>query len=202
MNHMPQAYSPGTINRRFEVINELVLAGSTWLVLYDQKTPFAAIVNAEVSEINGEPRHRVVATLEMARRDQCGEIFSVQDFWQDTDALKVEGVVVEPALQDMGLATLLYECLVIDKNITLMSDNLHYEGGKALWKKIAKSSKKLTVFVLDTDTGKFFPYDGTRVRYEGISIPEAEIWSIHPDNNRYGVILIAEDRRKHTQVAA
>lgn len=194
---LPSSYSPDTIKRRFEIINELFLLGSNWLVLYDEKTPFAAVASAEVCDINGEPRHRVIAVLEMARREQCGEVFRVRRFWQDSEALQIEGVVVDPELQNMGLATALYESLVIDKGVTLMSDNHHYEGGKALWKKIARSSEKLAVFVLDTDAGVFFPYDGTRVCYDGNCIPETEIWSIHPDQDRFGVILIAEDKRKH-----
>jgi len=52
------------------------------------------------------------------------------------------------------------------------------------------------IFVLDTDQDKFYPYDGTKVRYDGASIPEDCIWSTHPDKTHSQVILIAEDREK------
>ncbi|MEG3135523.1 hypothetical protein SC206_18355 [Rouxiella sp. T17] len=199
---MPQSYSPSTIERRFKVINELNVRGAVYLVVYDENAPVAAIIKADLSDFGGQARHEIVASLELVRRDQCENIFSVRDFWQNTDALQVEGVVVAKAVQGVGLATVLYESLVLNAGIILMSDNTHYAGGKALWQKIAQSSTKLTVFVLDTEEGKFYPYDGTRVSYNGVSIPEAEIWSIHPDQTKHGVILVAEDAKKHAQVAA
>ncbi|WP_241522192.1 hypothetical protein [Chimaeribacter californicus] len=194
---IPHSYSPETIARRFEIIDELLIHGASWPIIYDKAIPFAAVIEADVTEINGQLRHRVVATLEMARHDRDSHIFSVRDFWQDTDALQVEGVVVDPELQDMGLATALYESLVLHKGITLMSDPMHYESGKALWKKIARTSQRLTVFILDTEQGTFYPYDGSRIRYDGNTIPEEAIWSAHPDASRAGVILIAEEGRKH-----
>lgn len=135
---MPQSYSPSTISRRFKIINELELRGATYLVVYDEKAPVAAIIKADVSDFDGQARHEIIASLKLVRRDQCGGIYSVRDFWQNTDALQVEGVVVAGASQGVGLATVLYESLVLQAGITLMSDNLHYAGGKALWQKIAK----------------------------------------------------------------
>lgn len=168
---MPQTYSPATIARRFKIIEELLIRGEMYLIIYDAAAPFAAVIKAEV---NGEVRHEAVATLELERRDQYGEVFSVRDFWQN-DALQVESIVVGNAMRDVGLATMLYECLVLKEGITLMSDNTHYTGGQVLWKKIARSSEKLIVFVLDTDEGKFYPYDGSRLRYDGLTIPSEAI---------------------------
>ncbi len=74
---------------------------------------------------------------------------------------------------------------------------MHYERDKALWKKIARTSQRLRVFILDTEQGTFYPYDGSRIRYDGETIPEEAIWSAHPDACRAGVILIAEDGQKH-----
>jgi len=78
---------------------------------------------------------------------------------------------------------------------------MEWRKSQAKGKKIAKSSKKCRVFALDTDAAKFFPFDGNRVRYDENSIPEEQIWRIHPDQKQYGVILIAEDRRKHSRAA-
>jgi len=48
------------------------------------------------------------------------------------------------------------------------------------------------VFVLDTEKGQFYPYDGTKIRYDGVSIPESAIWSHYPDPLRGLVVLIAQ----------
>lgn len=202
MSVMPMAYSPSTVKRRFEIIDEFVIRDTTYWIVYDSKTPFAAVIDASPSLISCETRHRAVAMLELERPERTDGILSVKEFWQDSDALQIAGVVVDGGLQDIGLATRMYETLVLKKGITLMSDNTHYEGGKALWQRIAKKSDKLIVFVLDSDEGKFYPYDGSRVRYDGGCIPEDEIWSIHPDEQHYGIILVAEDASRYPQMVA
>ncbi|MCV4861155.1 hypothetical protein OFB63_34415, partial [Escherichia coli] len=61
--------------------------------------------------------------------------------------------------------------------------------GKALWQHIARRSSELKVFILDTDAAQYYPFDGERVCYDGVSIPESEIWSVHPDRSKHGVVL-------------
>ena len=188
---MPMSYSPNTLQRRFEIIDEFEMGSSTYWIIYDRKTPFSAVVDAGPALIENDLRHRVIATLELIRVENFDGL-SVKSFWQDAAALQVEGVVVQEIMQGFGLATRMYVTLVVHQNITLMSDHHHYEGGKALWKHIAQKSRLLQVFVLDTNEGKFYPYDGTKIRYDGICIPESKIWSVHPDESLQGIILIAE----------
>ncbi|KJV47788.1 hypothetical protein VH86_14470 [Pantoea sp. BL1] len=192
---MPMSYSPNTLQRRFEIIDEFEMGSSTYWIIYDRKTPFSAVVDAGPALIENDLRHRVIATLELIRVENFDGL-SVKAFWQDAAALQVEGVVVQEIIQGFGLATRMYETLVVHQNITLMSDHHHYEGGKALWKHIAQKSRLLQVFVLDTNEGKFYPYDGTKIRYDGTCIPESKIWSVHPDESLQGIILIAEAREK------
>ncbi|MFP2507091.1 hypothetical protein [Buttiauxella gaviniae] len=200
---MPLSYSPAVIDRSFEVVDEITLAGKRFLVIFDKQTPRAAIVKAEIVEIDGVARHIAVAMLELANQKSIGDnVISVERFWEETDLLQVEGVCVDRRYQEAGLATRLYEALVINCGIILMSDNTQYEGGKALWQKIARESKVLAVFVLDTDCGRFYPYDGIKVIYDGASIPEDKIWSIHPETSHFGVVLIAEDKRKIDKLAS
>lgn len=131
-----RSYSPSTLNRRFKVISEIALNDTALQIVYGDKTPFAAIVDASPYQNDkGETRHRVIATLELVRRKECGETYEVKDFWQDSDALQVESVVVIEAMRDFRLATTLYETLVTTQGITLMSDNEQYVGGKQLWGK-------------------------------------------------------------------
>ena len=194
---MPLSYSAAAIERSFEVIEELTVADQHFLIIFDKETPRASIVKAQLEDVGGELRHICVAMLELNKQKTIGDnVISVQRFWEDPQVLQVEGVCVERRFQESGFATQLYEALVLKCGVILMSDNTQYEGGKALWQKIAKSSNALSVFILDTDMGKFLPYDGTKAIYDGISIPEEKIWSIHPDIEHFGVVLIAEDKRR------
>lgn len=198
---MPMTFSPSAVARRFEVLKEVTIQDTLYQVLFDRKTPFAAVIEATPSIVNDELRHKVVATLELQRRPQLEGVL-VKKFWEDCDVAQIEGVVVDGAMRDVGLATFVYETVAIEAGITLLSDNEQYAGGKALWQHIARQSKDLVVFILDTDSARYLPFDGDRIEYDGKSIPESEIWSEHPDTSKHSVVLVAESRNKSNAVAA
>ncbi|MBI0184233.1 hypothetical protein HTP75_04565 [Yersinia pestis subsp. pestis] len=197
---MPSTYSPATIAREFKVIHEFELSSMKYGVIFDKNVPKAAIIRMNTESFNGIPRHRIIAALDLVAKQELGEnVISVQRFWQDSALFQVEGMVVEQGARGKGLATLLYEELIVKCGVILMSDNKQYEAGKALWQKIAQESDKLAVFILDSDVGQFYPYCGDRVPYNGKGIPEEKIWSLHPDTTKWGVVLVAENREKISQ---
>jgi len=198
---IPMTFSPGTVARRFEVLEEVTLRDTLYQVLFDSKTPFVAVIEATPSLVGEELRHKVVATLELQRRPQLEGVL-VKKFWEDCDVAQIEGVVVDGAMRDIGLATFIYETVAIKANITLLSDHEQYAGGKALWQHIARQSKELVVFVLDTDSACYLPFDGDRVQYDGKCFQESDIWSEHPDMSKHGVVLVAESRSKFNAAAA
>ncbi len=112
--------------------------------------PKTAVIEAAPSVIDGDVRHKVVATLELQRRPRLEGVF-VQKFWEEQDVAQIEGIVVDGAVRDVGLATFVYETILTKAGVVLLSDNEQYEGGKALWQHIARRSTNLKVFILDTD---------------------------------------------------
>ena len=188
---IPMSYSPGTVARRFSILDGVTIQGVLYQVIWDSKTPFAAVIEAAPSVIDGDMRHKVVATLELQRRPQLEGVL-VRKFWEDSDVAQIEGIVVDGTVRDVGLATFVYETVASKAGVVLLSDNEQYEGGKALWQHIARRSSELKVFILDTDAAQYYPFDGERVCYDGGSIPESEIWSEHPDRSKHGVVLVAE----------
>ncbi|MEZ6813223.1 hypothetical protein ABVN74_02060 [Escherichia coli] len=188
---IPMSYSPGTVARRFSILDGVTIQGVLYQVIWDSKTPFAAVIEAAPSVIDGDMRHKVVATLELQRRPQLEGVL-VRKFWEDNDVAQIEGIVVDGIVRDVGLATFVYETVASKAGVVLLSDNEQYEGGKALWQHIARRSSELKVFIPDTDTAQYYPFDGERVCYDGKSIPESEIWSEHPDRSKHGVVLVAE----------
>ncbi|EOU9314376.1 hypothetical protein ACNZVI_004747 [Escherichia coli] len=188
---IPMSYSPGTVARRFSILDGVTIQGVLYQVIWDSKTPFAAVIEAAPSIIDGDMRHKVVATLELQRRPQLEGVL-VRKFWEDSDVAQIEGIVVDGIVRDVGLATFVYETVASKAGVVLLSDNEQYEGGKALWQHIARRSSELKVFILDTDAAQYYPFDGERVCYDGESIPESEIWSEHPDRSKHGVVLVAE----------
>lgn len=198
---MPTTYSPMTVARAFKQVEEFELSGRLLHVIYDPQTPRAAIIEADIETFEGVPRHRVVAALELQRKPTLGkDIVAVERCWEDANIIQVEGICVDPAERDKGLATRLYEALILHCGITLVSDFDQYEGGKMLWQKIARESDQIAVFVLDTEQGAFWPYDGSKVIYDGGCIPEERIWSISPDQKCHGGVLVAENRQRANQM--
>lgn len=80
---------------------------------------------------------------------------------------QIEGICVNPSERDKGLATRLYEALILRCGVTLISDFEQYDGGKMLWQKIARESEYISVFITDTEQNAFWPYDGSKVIYDG-----------------------------------
>lgn len=197
---MPTTYSPKTVARSFNVVEELELSGRVLHVIYDSQTPRAAIIEADIETFDGVPRHRVVAALDLQRKTNLGkDIVAVERCWEDANLIQVEGVCVDPTERDKGLATRLYEALILKCGITLISDFEQYDGGKMLWQKIARESDLIAVFVLDTEQSAFWPYDGSKVVYDGGCIPEEKIWSISPDQKCHGIVLVAENKQRASQ---
>lgn len=91
------------------------------------------------------------------------------------NVLQVELVMVNDRLKRAGVGTFLYSSLV-RKGYTIISDNKQYDGGQALWQKIARShASNEAVYVLDH--GKLMLKDGQPIEYDGSNIPADELWS-------------------------
>ncbi|MNF03350.1 hypothetical protein D3C80_2026470 [compost metagenome] len=54
--------------------------------------------------------------------------------------------------------------------------------------------------MLDTEQSAFWPYDGSKVVYDGGCIPEERIWSLSPDQKCHGIVLVAESKQKASQM--
>lgn len=198
---MPTTYSPMAVARSFKVVDTFELSGRILLVIYDRQTPRAAIIEADIEIFNGVPRHRVLAALDLQRKPYLGnDILTVERCWEEASVFQIEGICVNPSERDKGLATRLYEALILRCGVTLISDFEQYDGGKMLWQKIERESEYISVFILDTEQNAFWPYDGSKVIYDGGCIPEERIWSMSPDTKCHGVVLVAEEKQRAYQL--
>ncbi len=91
---IPMSYSPATVARRFSILDGVTIQGVLYQIIWDPKTPFAAVIEAAPSVIDGDIRYKVVATLELQRRSQL-EGGGVRKFWEEQDVAQIEGIVVE-----------------------------------------------------------------------------------------------------------
>lgn len=187
----PNVYSQSTIERRFESITDLQFAGIDAELLWDEQRLIACVVSKTVID---DDRRQVIASIEMEKTEWMNEeALAVERYWEQ-EPNQIRGVVVLPKFQEFGLATAMYETLVLDKKMVIVSDNEQYAGGKALWKHIAKKSKKLAVHVYDANTDSFYPFEAEGdLKYTGTNIVDDIIWSVDPDDSKFPVVLVASE---------
>ena len=93
----------------------------------------------------------------------------------------------------MGLASCIYQFLILQKCSVLVSGHEQYPNEKILWQRIAKESKHLAVYVFDCEYDAFYPFtESKRIAYDGVNIPDDEIWSKTPSEENYDFLMVAE----------
>lgn len=186
----PMTYSVDAIARRFKAISEIEISGIKADFFWDKDRLVASVINKYVDDSG---RRQVLASIEMETTKWLGkDALAVEKYWEQEPS-QIRGVVVADNLREFGLASYMYETLILKNGLVLISDNEQYAGGKALWQHIARTSTKLSVFVFDSEPKLFYPYEEKiRLRYDGSNIPESDIWSIDPDNEKHPIVLVAE----------
>lgn len=194
---IPMSYSPATMAREYRKIGETTVNGRAVDIYIHNDRHHAVAVYGEPDDINGDLRHVIVAKIDLKSRqseDETETILAVIGYYElETTPLQVEGVIVTKRERNVNVASALYKALIND-GIVLVSDNVQFPGGKALWARMARKEVGIDVFVFDSELRAFWPYDGERVKYDGRSIPEEQIWSLAPNESRKGIVLVAEKR--------
>lgn len=96
-------------------------------------------------------------------------------------ALQVDLVEAHnPNMVGSGDGTMLYAGLV-NKGLTIISDNTQYRGGKHLWKKIAAVQSQFGYVVNVIVDGKpYMDENGKPFVYNGSNLPDDHLWSERP----------------------
>jgi hypothetical protein len=102
--------------------------------------------------------------------------------------LQISIVATVPNLEGLGLASSIYQALM-DDGYVIVSDNVQYEGGKRLWKKLS-IVPSLNVFVYDTIEHDFIKDDsGKVINYDTKNLADDKIWLPNSKGRRF--VLIA-----------
>ncbi|MDD1793609.1 hypothetical protein LRP50_10760 [Enterovibrio sp. ZSDZ42] len=183
---LPNSYSTRALQRDCDELYSARASNGAMVSFYVQKeNHYACAVNAEAGP---EGRHEVITKMEF-NQDRDG-LISVSRFFEDDTYQQVELVATDRRVRNSGIATALYELLVRFRSLKIVSDSEQYEGGKAIWQKLAERGK-VSVYIYDTEAEEFFAVNGTRVKYDGSNIPEATIWSTDPNREKEHILLTA-----------
>jgi hypothetical protein len=166
--------------------------------MYDGDTYFTLIAKDKSKAITGLIGHRkednkigmfVRATVDFKDKPDVS-----YDRWIKLadNVIQVDSVEVPANFKRKGLGFLLYLALV-KSGYAVISDYNQYRGGKALWKKLstALDEHDFSIYVVDNGHPKL-DNDGTPIVYDGKNIDDADIWSTHPDMDKYHVLLVAK----------
>jgi hypothetical protein len=115
-------------------------------------------------------------------------ISSIEHIEAPEKVLQVDGVEISKKFQRDGIGYYLYLGL-IKAGYVVISDNLQYLGGKAIWKKIAKLAINNNYKVYISDDTELRMKNGQPEVYDGSNIDDAEIWSLN--NSKVYTVLVA-----------
>lgn len=161
-----------SIERNFE----LIFKGETGLgfdyLVVIRKDRLAAAIGYLDERSDGVVGLRVTGYLEF----KPPSISGMQHITLPPHALQVGRVRVAKASQALGWGMRLYAALA-DAGFAIISDNLQYLGGQALWQKIAKQTLNGHYQVFVIKQGEVVMDGDHPVIYDGSSIDDSELWS-------------------------
>jgi hypothetical protein len=135
-----------------------------WLL----KTKKAALVTTPTKDTIGENRNLIIVDLHFDNRSMI----------PIDKELQVHTVLTSPSYRGRGLAMALYVVLC-RYGYTIVSDFEQFNGGKALWKKMAAESdaRKFKIRIWSDDTGDWVrDANNQPVFYDTINLSDDAIW--------------------------
>ncbi|MFJ5365036.1 hypothetical protein ACIPR9_07940 [Pectobacterium punjabense] len=159
---LPMSYSPATMAREYRKIGETSVNGRAVDIYIHSERHHAVAIYGEPDDVNGDLRHVVVAKIDLKSRhsnDETETILAVIGYYENLqlvgDSLaQVEGVIVTKRERNANVASAMYKALIND-GIVLVSDNVQFPGGKALWARMARKEVGIQVFYSTQNSVRF-----------------------------------------------
>ena len=157
--------------------NPKILIGNVSETLYNRGTNYVDRTQAVICSISFK-MHPTIESLPPS--------LNTQKF------LQVDNVGTIDKYKSIGLAHHLYAAL-IDHGYAIISDEIQYNGGKKLWKKIAKNNKKYAyvVYILDVQRNELYCDDnGIPIEYDASNIADDRIWKPTPIGKYFLLVAV------------
>jgi hypothetical protein len=165
--------SNDTVNRNFIKIkkDELSTLGGEYEILLSKRKGLAGLYLPSVNS-EGETIYYVICLVYFKR--PIVTVFPTE--LSHKESLQVDKVATVPNYESQGLASIVYNALA-EYGFIVISDTIQFDGGKFLWKKLARNDE-LNVFVYDRETQDVFKdSSGIPINYNGRNIPDNQIWA-------------------------
>lgn len=105
--------------------------------------------------------------------------------------LQVNKVNTKTEFEGQGIAMFIYQTLV-KNNILILSDITKLDGGKALWKKMARRSHlhDYKIRILDNERGFLKDSKGNIIEYNNTNLDDSQIWTSGLDFSGEHLLLL------------
>jgi hypothetical protein len=166
-------FSEASLARNYDFIHRGTSLGGTdyWVVL--KKDSSMAALGFPGQRSDGAFGMDVIGTLEFKSHNLSG----LKTITAGKNVLQVGLAHIVPKHQSQGWGLYLYTSLAAAGYIVI-SDNLQYLGGQAIWKRLAHQSlhDNYSVYVIDQGEVRLGT-DGQPVLYDGSNIDDSGLWS-------------------------
>lgn len=183
-------YSQDTIDRDFEFIRKGKNPNDdTEYYVAIKKNNSIAVIGIPGTRKDGKPGMEVIGDVDFHKYPN---VDGLQQIKFPSNVLQINTVKISDKWKTRGWGYLLYLSLV-KAGYPLICDFTQFRGGKALWKKIAKSGSFDNIKVNVIQRGVVMvDEDGKPINYNGDNIHDDEIWSQNFDN-KYSLLVMTQE---------
>jgi hypothetical protein len=167
-------YSSNTIQREFDVLGKRTIGDNEYWTILKKDKSFAVIGIVGVRKEDGVGGLNIIGHVDF--KSMVDLSWSKDISIDNKNVLQVDGVQIINKEKMKGFGYNLYS-MIVDAGFVIISDTVHYVGGKALWKRIAEYSNTNNYKVYIIDNGEVVMKDDKPLPYNGYNYPENLIWS-------------------------
>lgn len=186
INAKVEVMSVNTLDRNYDLLGHTTV-GDDKVVAAIKKDHTSAIIGRVNNRDDGVKAVEIIVSLTFHEDDSDSP--GVEKL---NNPLHVDSVYSVSEKNGAGYGYFLYKAL-LDAGFTLVSDNVQYLGGKALWMKIVRRAARDDHSVYILQNGELIKDENGRpIVYDGTNIPDDVIWSTKKTSKEhYYTLLVA-----------
>lgn len=172
------ASEQGNVIRNYKIIGTFWDNGIQAYTMFNKKIPIAHVCIRQFIT-NGDNIEQLYSYICTAEFKKHPTIEKLPYPLSDRLFLQERHISTVPKYEGRGLANHIYAAL-ISEGYVIVSDEVHYLGGKQLWKKIARTKKQnynYLVYVYDVNNNQYISdASGNPIEYDSTNISDNKIW--------------------------
>lgn len=179
--------SDSALNRDFTLIGELEV-NHYLLEFYSRNEGRTVYGGYKIKNEYDEEGLKVVFVLEFKAKPT---LINYPKDVKKKHLVQVNKVNTDLDFRDFGVAMFVYQ-LLVKRGLIILSDITQLDGGKILWKKMARRSHlhDYKIRILDDERGFFKDKSGNIIEYDSTNLDDSQIWTTGLDFSGEHILLL------------